>query len=131
VSIQNSNPKNRHRKQIYLLLVCWGLLVSILPVLRGQSLSVDAERNLLEQQELVHKMNESIHAEELNLGLPKDRRNNLLNHKLNLVNAQLERLNMTAYQASSNASQSQYLLFALVLLGFFWTLYYSTWGIKN
>jgi hypothetical protein len=129
--MRNSSPENRHRKQMYLLLPCLLLLASIFLATQKQSLSNDMERDLLEQQELVHKMNESIHAEELNLGLPNDRRNNLLNNKLNLVNAQLERLNMTAYLASSNASQSQYLLFTIVLLGLFWTLYYIAWGIKN
>jgi hypothetical protein len=131
MSMQNSSPKNRHRKQMYLFLPCLFLLASMFLALRGQSLSNDMERDLLGQQELVHKMNESIHAEELNLGLLNDRRNNLLNNKLNLANAQLERLNRTAYLASSNANQSQYLLFALVLLGLFWTLYYIAWGVKN
>jgi hypothetical protein len=125
------NQRYWNHKKLYFLVVCFCLLTSLGGALSAQSLSNRMGKTLNVQQENVYAIDKEIREIEKEMKRAKSAtyRNELLMTKLNLEsersNAQLERLNIATHMASFYAGQSQYLLFSLVLLSFFWAVYYG------
>ena len=118
-------------KRVYFGVISIFLLVALAVSLRSQFLANEAGRLYLEQGDLVNKQSELINKqlELLSQATDEQIRTDIQLNRIGLeaskISLQLQGIDIALNQSNAYISDMRFLLFSLLLLAFFWTLYYG------